>query len=164
MVMEQLSDVLETPRELAMEYIIDVHGEAIKRLIFTYIKNYAQTDDIFQEFLINVYKKLDSYRGDAKLHTWLCSIAINKCKDYLKSPLHRLFLLKGDIQTTEKSKSPEQLSIEEEERERVVRAVFELPVKYREIFVLRYYQELSIKEVSEVLSINESTIKTRIAR
>jgi RNA polymerase sigma factor (sigma-70 family) len=160
----QEQDITLWKKEEAIEYVIDHYGEMIKRLIFTYVKKHAQTDDIFQEFLITVYKKLDSFRGEAKLKSWLCRIAINKCKDYLKSPLHRLILLKDQLQEIEFEKSAEQLSIEEEENQLIVQAIFDLPLKYREIFVLRYYQSLSIKEIGELLDINESTIKTRIAR
>jgi RNA polymerase sigma factor (sigma-70 family) len=160
----QEEDITVWPKEQAVEHIIDQYGELIKRLIFTYVKNRTQTDDIFQEFLITVYKKIDSYRGDAKLKSWLCRIAINKCKDYIKSPLYRLILLKDHIQDNKVIKSAEQLTIEVEEKQIIIQAIFDLPIKYREILVLRYYQSLSIKEISEWLSINESTVKTRIAR
>ncbi|MBB6454883.1 RNA polymerase sigma-70 factor (ECF subfamily) [Salirhabdus euzebyi] len=157
-------NIKQWPKEAAIEYVIDHYGEIVKRIIFTYLKNHAQTDDIFQEFLITVYQKLDTFKGEAKLKSWLCRIAINKCKDYLRSPLHRLILLKDQIQVSNSEKSAEQISIEEENRQHIVNAIFQLPIKYREIFVLRYYQSLSIQEISEWLEMNESTVKTRLAR
>jgi RNA polymerase sigma factor (sigma-70 family) len=128
------------------------------------VKNYSQTDDIFQEFLIAVYKSLDMFKGEAKLSTWLIRIAINKCKDYLKSPFHRMIRWKNDMHQKDFSQSPEELSLEKEKRQHLIQTILSLPVKYREIFVLRYYQEMTIKEISEILNVNESTVRTRLAR
>jgi len=63
----------------------------MKRLIFTYVKSYSVTDAPFQEFLITVYPKYETFNGNSKHSTWLTRIAINKCKDYLRSPLHRIY-------------------------------------------------------------------------
>ncbi|MRG87394.1 sigma-70 family RNA polymerase sigma factor [Salinibacillus xinjiangensis] len=157
-------DIALWPRERAIEYVIDNYGETVKRIIFTYVKNYVATDDLFQDFLITVYRRLDSFQGESKLKTWLCRIAINKCKDHLKSPVNRIIYLREHIHDTGHSKSPEQLSIKDEERQQLINAIFSLSIKYREVLVLRYYQSLSIKEISELLHLNESTVKTRIAR
>lgn len=53
--------------EEAIVYIIDYYGEGIKRLIFTYVKNYAQTDDLFQDFLLKVYQNIGQFQGKSSL-------------------------------------------------------------------------------------------------
>ncbi|MYL53188.1 sigma-70 family RNA polymerase sigma factor [Pontibacillus yanchengensis] len=146
-----------------MNYIIDQYGEEIKRLIFTYMKDYATTDDIFQEFLIKVYKKIGSFRREAKLRSWLYRIAINTCKDHLRSPIKRIISL-NDTLFSEKEKSAEDMVILKENNLRLAANVLSLPIKYREIFVLRYYQSYSIQQISEALDVKESTVKTRISR
>jgi RNA polymerase sigma factor (sigma-70 family) len=148
-----------------IEFIFKEYGENIKALIYTYVKNDAQTDDIFQEFIISVYKNIDKFQKKSTLKTWLYSIAVNKCKDYLKSPIHRLFTSYNDqINTVNKGKSPEQNVIKNEMETEIVKAILSLPIKYREIFVLRYYQSFSLKQISEFIGVNESTVKTRIMR
>ncbi|UFT99054.1 sigma-70 family RNA polymerase sigma factor [Radiobacillus kanasensis] len=153
-------------KEEIIQYIISNYGEGIKRLIFSYVKNYSVTDDLFQEFLIKTYKSLDSFKNSEKaFKAWLYRIAINKCKDYLKSPLHRFHLLTEQWNViSSKSKTSEELLVEEERKQQVAHSILSLPVKYREILVLRYYRDLSIKEISESLKLNESTVKTRIQR
>lgn len=91
--------------EEAIVYIIDYYGEGIKRLIFTYVKNYAQTDDLFQDFLLKVYQNIGQFQGKSSLKTWLYRIAINTCKDYLRSPINRIFSpgIKSDLIKTSQS-------------------------------------------------------------
>ncbi|GAA0489630.1 sigma-70 family RNA polymerase sigma factor [Salinibacillus aidingensis] len=152
-------------KEDFMELIFNHYGENIKALIYTYVKNDAQTDDIFQEFLISVYKNIDGFQHKSKLKTWLYRIAINKCKDYLRSPIHRLFTSFDDQTPAEKiNETPEKQLLNREAETNLVEAILSLPVKYREIFVLRYYQSYHLKEISEFLDINESTVKTRFMR
>jgi RNA polymerase sigma factor (sigma-70 family) len=151
-------------RDEMVKYVFDHFGEEIKRLIFTYVKNFSQTDDVFQEFLITVYQKFDSFKGESQLKTWLYRIAINKCKDYLRSPIHRLQFATNKIMDATYNKSPEQHVVLEESEKEIIEAVLSLPIKYREIFILRFYKSLSIKEISELIGVNESTVKTRLSR
>ncbi|WP_010650335.1 sigma-70 family RNA polymerase sigma factor [Oceanobacillus massiliensis] len=155
-------NILEIPKEEIINFIINSYGEELKRIIFTYVKNHSQTDDIFQEVLIKTYKGLDKFRGDSSLKTWLYRISINKCKDYLRSPIHRL--IPHNLKAIREEKTLEQSRIEEEQQNIVAEAILSLPIKYREVIVLRYYKDLSIKEISQALNTNESTIKTRIQR
>ncbi|WLR46483.1 sigma-70 family RNA polymerase sigma factor [Halobacillus litoralis] len=161
--LEKDEDILNESIEEVMNYIIDEYGEEIKRLIFTYVKDYASTDDMFQEFLIKVYKKISSFKREAKLRSWLYRIAINTCKDYLRSPINRLLAL-NDTLFSEKEKSAEEMVILKENNVRLAEVVLSLPIKYREILVLRFYQSFSIQQISEALNMKESTVKTRISR
>lgn len=157
--------VLSKSKEDIILFIIDEYGEQIKRLIFTYTKNYAQTDDLFQEFLIKVYQRIDQFNGKSGLKTWLYRIAINKCKDYLRSPIHRFFSLNEKATVViHASDSAENLALERERSQKLVHAILDLPIKYREIFVLRYYQDFNSKQISEALGLSESTVRTRIMR
>ncbi|WP_124222085.1 RNA polymerase sigma factor [Aquisalibacillus elongatus] len=157
--------LLEMTNEEVIDIVIDSYGEELKRLIFTYVKNYAQTDDIFQEVLIKVYQNFDTFQGNSSLKTWLYRITINKCKDYLRSPFHKIIShYQEEVGTYHNVPSAEQQAISNEQEKIVVNAILTLPVKYREIFVMKFYQSFSIKQISEALNINESTVKSRIMR
>ena len=160
---ENLGGILEGSIEEIVDHIIDEYGEGIKRLIFTYVKNHSTTDDIFQEFLIKVYKTINGFKGESKLKTWLYRIAINCCKDHLRSPIHRILSL-NTMFSFKIEKSAEDALIHKEQKTRVAEAVLSLPTKYREIIILRYYQNFSIQQISDTLHINDSTVKTRISR
>lgn len=151
-------------REGTIEWIMEEYGESLKRFIFTYTKNRAQADDIFQEVMLTVYRKMDTYQGRSSFKNWLYQVTANKCKDYLRSPIHRLITWKDHIREKSHTDSPEQSILIDEQKEMVIKAILNLPIKYREVLILQYYQEFSIQEISELLKVNPSTIKTRIMR
>src|SRR5690625_7477862 len=88
------------------------YGNEIKRLIYTYVKNEADTDDIAQEVFVTVYKKLHTFQKQSSLKSWLYSIAINKSKDYLRSWQVRNRNLMKRITREKKIKQPNLKSIE----------------------------------------------------
>ncbi|MFC5465358.1 sigma-70 family RNA polymerase sigma factor [Lederbergia graminis] len=153
----------EFSKEAAIEWVMDHHGESLKRFIFTYVKNRAQMDDVFQDVMLTVYQKIDTIRDASSLKNWLYRITANKCKDYLRSPLHRLFIWKDEVfeKTTQ---TPEHFVLLDEQKREVIKAIMNLPIKYREVLILQYYQEFSIEEISKLLDVNPSTIRTRIMR
>jgi RNA polymerase sigma factor (sigma-70 family) len=168
---EALDEKIEIPisaevlsRDEAIEWVMDEYGEGLKRLIFTYVKNKTQTDDIFQDVLLTVYQKIDTFDGRASLKNWVYQITSNKCRDYLRSPLHRLLIWKEEISRKASSMTPEKMYLLDERKRMIIEAILTLPLKYREVLVLQYYKELSIQEISNVLQVNPSTIKTRIMR
>lgn len=153
----------ESSREETIEWIMEQFGESMKRFIFTYVKSKTQMDDIFQEVMIKVYKKIDTIQDPDKLKNWLYKITANTCKDYLRSPIHRLLVWKDDIEKKSMD-TPEQRAILDEQKKMVIRTILDLPVKYREVLILQYYQEFSIQEISDLLNVNPSTVRTRILR
>ncbi|MCA1029811.1 sigma-70 family RNA polymerase sigma factor [Bacillus timonensis] len=155
-----------TTKDVALEKIMTMYGEEIKRLIFTYTKNWAQTDDLTQDVFVSLYMKLDSFQGRSSLKSWIYSIAINKCKDYLKSWNYRQVKMADTILTVIKAKenSPDiQMELNDSNHE-LMKSVLCLPLKYREVIILFYYKEMSIEEISSLLKENQSTVKTRLKR
>ncbi|SET54013.1 RNA polymerase sigma-70 factor, ECF subfamily [Oceanobacillus limi] len=162
-------DILKQNPTKAIEMIMDTYGDEIKRLIFTYMKNTADTDDVTQEVFVAVYQKLNTFQGNSTLKSWIYSIAINKCKDYLRSWHARNKRLKErltqSVQTSENnSETPEDYFMKQDESSLLLRQVMELPIKYREVITLFYFKELSTKEISLVLEMKEATVRTRLAR
>jgi len=161
---EPPSSIHNLEPEATVEWIMDNYGEDLKRFIFTYVRNKSHTDDLFQEILIIIYKRIDSFQERSSLKTWLYRITANKCKDYLRSPLNRLMIWKDQIQEGEDHFTPEQYSLMNEQKKEIIQAIMHLPIKYREVLILQYYKEYSVQEMSELLKINASTIKTRVMR
>jgi RNA polymerase sigma-70 factor (ECF subfamily) len=158
--------VLSLSRERAVEELMDLYGEEIKRLIYSYIKNWATTDDIVQEVFLKIYLKLHTFKGQASLKTWVYRIAINKCKDYLKSWSYLQLVMTEKITSFEKkgSHSIEEELMQKDTQSELMEKIMSLPVKYREIVILFYIKEFSLLEISELLQINVETVKTRLRR
>lgn len=148
--------------------LLNKYGELIKRLIFTYVKNYSVTDDIAQEVFISIYKNIDQFKGESNIKTWIFRIAINKCKDYLKSPKYQYQKFLGNFNEIGNQISGEKNTVEilikRENGSELIKHVMELPVKYREVIIYYYYFDFTIEEMSKLLSINSNTIKTRLSR
>ena len=156
--------IQSTDSEGAIEWVMEEYGESLKRFIFTYTKNRAQTDDIFQEVLLTVYRKIHTYQGKSSFKNWLYQVTANKCKDYLRSPFHRLITWKEQLKEKPNPKTPEHSLLQDEQKQIVIEAIMNLPIKYREVLILQYYKEFSIQEISDLVKVNPSTIKTRIMR
>lgn len=150
--------------EALLDHMMALYGTDILRLSYTYVKNKAIAEDLTQDIFIKCYRSLHTYNGEAKLRTWLWRIAINHCKDYLKSWHHRNIVLK-EAEAPPASGSPvESRLIRKEEEDLLSEAVMALPVKYREVIYLYYFEEQAIKEIGHVLNANENTVKTRLRK
>ncbi|MCD5322390.1 MULTISPECIES: sigma-70 family RNA polymerase sigma factor [Pontibacillus] len=161
-------NLLEMDSTEALEKIMDEYGDDVKRFVYTYVKNSADTDDITQETFLTVYKKLHTFQSKSSLRTWIFSIAINKSKDYLRSFHTRhdnLFQkIKSFITETQDDLTPETLVMRDDESSELINQILKLPLKYREVLILYYFNEFSIREISQSLNQKESSVKTRLNR
>jgi RNA polymerase sigma-70 factor (ECF subfamily) len=160
------SYIFDLDKKTALKILMKEYGEEIKRLIYTYTKNWSSADDLSQEVFVSVYMHLDDFKRNSSIRSWIYSIAINRCKDYLKSWHYRNIKLfeTFPILKAGTSKTPEQQVMMENDSQEMIERIFSLPIKYREVIILFHYKELSIKEISELLKISESTIKLRLKR
>lgn len=147
--------------EIEMERLIDEYGDHLLRLCTLYLKDTSLAEDALQDTFIRVWKKWGSFQGKSSEKTWLTSIAINVCKNHLRSPWNSKTDLKDLTEFARHGKNEfEQI----DEQIDVMNAVLELKEKYRIVILLYYYEELSVKEIASVLSKKESTILTRLKR
>jgi RNA polymerase sigma-70 factor (ECF subfamily) len=147
-----------------LHVLMDDYGEEIKRLVFTYTKNWAQAEDITQEIFLSVFKNLDSFREQANVKTWIYRIALNKCKDYVRSWHYKKTVITEIIFSSETDDSPETVYLHTEQKQMVSQLILQLPIKYREVIVLYYFKDLSMEEASAVLGMNLNTLKSRLRR
>ncbi|UHA58707.1 sigma-70 family RNA polymerase sigma factor [Metabacillus litoralis] len=142
------------------------YGQEILQLVYSYVNNKAVAEDLTQEIFIKCYKAYPTFNNKSKLRTWIWRIAINHCKDYLKSWYNKNVIVAEEksIETSSNRETIEQTLIQKDEDHRLVSAVMNLPIKYREVIYLYYYEELLIKEIALLIEIKESTVKTRLKR
>ncbi|MCJ1908552.1 sigma-70 family RNA polymerase sigma factor [Planococcus ruber] len=142
------------------------YGKEILQLVYSYVKNRAAAEDLTQEIFIKCYKSLHTYKQKSTFRTWLWRIAINHSKDYLKSWHYKNIVLaiEEPFLHEDSNIALEKSIIQKDEDEELAAVVMKLPVIYREVIYLYYFQELSIREIAATLMKNESTIKTRLKR
>ncbi|HEX7064140.1 MAG TPA: sigma-70 family RNA polymerase sigma factor [Bacillales bacterium] len=153
-------------KEEMIEEMMDTYGRKVARLAYTYVKDYGKAEDIAQEVFIKCFTKLDQFRGKAALKTWIYRVTVNLCKDELKSWHTRNMTLTDRIADILKNTvaSPELFVIERDAAQHIEDAVLTLPIKYREVIILFYYEDFSVAEISRLTGIRKATVKTRIRR
>ena len=131
----------------------------ILHLCYAYLGDTALAEDAVQETFFRAWKHYDRFRGEAEEKTWLVRIAINYCKDQLKSTWFRNTDRAVPIDTLPEGSVPF-----EERDDTVTRAVMSLPPKLKEVTLLRWYQGMSLEEISGVLRMPRSTVSYRLKK
>lgn len=152
-------------KEALIDEIMNKYGQEILQLVYSYVNNKEVAEDLTQDIFVKCYKSLHTYKGKSKLRTWLWRIAINHCKDYIKSWYNKkVIVTENESYTGVQKESVEQTVIQNDEDHRLASAVMNLPIKYREVIYLFYFEELPIKDIAMVIEVKENTIKTRLKR
>lgn len=146
--------------------LMDRHGTDVLHLAYSYVRNHQTAEDLAQEIFIKCYEKLDTFQGNSSIDTWLYRVAVNHCKDYVTSWHYRKMHASDVISSyfTGGSSSAEQDLIEQEEKTELLNEIFQLPLKYREIIFLYYYQQCTQKEIGDICGLNLNTVKSRMTR
>lgn len=162
------SDSVSPPGGLTLEGLVDAYGDGVLQLAYFYVKDRSLAEDIFQEVFTRVYLNLHRFRGESSPRTWIYRIAMNLCRDKLRSPaLRRVVLLGSDLLAA--VGTPEEETAEEEalaavDRTVLLDAVTALPLEYRDVILLYYYEEMDTREVAQTLGLTEGTIRSRLHR
>jgi RNA polymerase sigma-70 factor, ECF subfamily len=152
--------------ETTIEMLMNEYGLNIKKLAFMYVKDWGKAEDITQEVFSTCFKKIHEFRGESTYKTWLYRITVNKCKDELKGKYFKQFDIISKLRNTDLKMEPstEEKVIGMSEDQELAEKVLSLPLKYREIIILYYYEGFKIKEIHELTGLNLETIKTRLSR
>src|SRR5688500_959537 len=161
----------------AVTELATIYGPRIHQLAFRYTKNWEDAEEVTQDVLMKVYKKIDAFRGDAALSSWIYRITFNTAMSRLRSG--RMARL-SEVQSADTSagENPERAShepadwssladdqvLQGEMRTRLVEALKELPAVYRIPVILRDIHGLSTEEASAVLRVKPQTLKSRLHR
>ena len=145
-----------------MEEVIDRHGDHILRLCLLYLGNRPSAEDAFQETMLKAWTHRSDFRGECALGTWLTRIAINVCRDMLRSRSFLLFRHMLPDEVLENIPAPDLPSAEAGPDVRS--AVARLPRRYREVVILSYYEDCTAAEIAALLHIPRATVDTRLRR
>ena len=136
-----------------LEKMIEKYSDMVYRLALTRTKSKENSEDVYQEVFLRLSKKLPNFENEEHEKAWLIRVTINCSKNLLNT---------GFFKYTTDMK--EEIPFETKERHDIYYAVQELPLKYRTIIHLYYYENYKINEISKLLKTNDNTIKTRLAR
>ncbi len=152
--------------------LISNHQARIFRVAMGMLGNKEEALDITQEVFLKAFKSYDDFQFNSSLETWLIRITINKVKDYIrKERLRRLFFFRSEKTTDnaiymvkDKNPSPHENVENEQLREKLRSFQDNLKGREREVFALRFGCDYTIKEISSLIGIGQSSVKTYLYR
>lgn len=159
----------------AFELLMRRHNQSLYRTARSILKDDAEAEDAVQDAYLLAYRGIGSFRGDAKLSTWLTRIVLNEAltKARKRSRRAEIISLGGDTEWEQQtevnmseaaSESPERHAMRAQARHLLEKSIDSLPDVFRTVFVLRALEEMSGEEVASCLDIPEATVRTRFFR
>lgn len=164
---------------LALQHMMRRHNQTLYRTARSILKDDAEAEDAVQEAYVQAYRAIDSFRGDAKLSTWLIRITVNvairRARKINRSA--EVIDLVADIadlreesgspesEMNEKAaEQPERAALRAETRRLIEDKINRLPDAFRTVFVMRAVEEMTVDETAICLGIPEATVRTRYFR
>jgi RNA polymerase sigma-70 factor (ECF subfamily) len=150
----------------AITTLVRQYETGVFRLALSIVGDQAEANEITQETFIAALRALPAYQEQQSFKAWLYKIALNhsrshlrkrKVRERLRTALTSMFQVEAQRQVM-----PEEAAVQSEKEAAIWSSLNELDERYRTVVILRYFHELSIAEISEILSVNEGTIHSRL--
>jgi RNA polymerase sigma-70 factor (ECF subfamily) len=175
----ELLDRLHRGEERAIADLADAYGSKIYHLAFRYLRNREDAEEVVQDVLYKVHRKIGDFRGDSALSSWIFRVTFNATMSRLRTArYHHLRDDERHLHQTEEgenrdvsradvadwSNMADEQMFRSQLRRRVFRAILALPAIYRAPVMLRDIQGMSTEEASAVLQVKDQTLKSRLHR
>lgn len=160
-------------RDAALSRLMTAHGDNVLRVCYLYLKDYPLAQDATQSAFLKAWEALSQPSAATRSlfaapaspdsapqeKAWMMRIAVNTCKNILKSREFRLY-----AKATPLDQLPEPGYADDFPDDTVLAAVLSLPEKYREVIVLHYYQSMPLTDAASALRLPQATVRTRLHR
>ena len=151
------------------------HQRRAARIAFHYLRDGAESDEAVQDAFVKAYSHLSTFREELPFEVWFTRILINGCLDRIKARTRRERWMvsmpegaPGERDFAERTAghgpSPEDLVLARERRQKLAKALPELPDRQRSVFMLSHYEGCTSREVSAITGLNESTVRVHLFR
>jgi RNA polymerase sigma-70 factor (ECF subfamily) len=143
----------------AFEAIVEEYIKPVFNIAYRMVNDYEDAMDITQTTFMKAYEKRESYNPRYKVFSWLYRIAVNESLNHLQKRKRESNLTH---ELADRRLTPEQFMIQNETTSSVQSAIMDLGLDYRIVIVLKHFQHLSYREISQILDIPEKRIKSRL--
>lgn len=142
-----------TNKNQYLEKMVEKYSNMIYRLALIRTRTKENSEDVYQEVFLRLAKKMPDFKSEEHEKAWLIRVTINCSKNLLNSKFFK-----------NTSELKEDIPFETEEKHNIYYSVQKLPIKYKTIVHLYYYENYKIKEISQILKMKENTVKSYLAR
>ncbi|MFA5858357.1 MAG: sigma-70 family RNA polymerase sigma factor [Elusimicrobiota bacterium] len=170
----ELVKSLKNGNQPAFEELIHKYKDRIYRIVFTFIQDKTEADDVTQEVFLKVYRKINTFKEQSSFFTWLYSVTINECQHSMRKTKREFISLDAPLSSENaatlvdilksEEQNPDTMLINEEQIALLHKMINLLPTKYRTVYILKTVDGLSYKEISEILGISMEKVKIWLFR
>ncbi len=153
-------------RHRAFTQIVNQYSEKVYWVVRHIVGTHEDADDVVQNTFIKLWNKIDDFRGDSKLSTWMHRVAVNEALDFLRREKKHKDNLTDDSVITDHTSGDVSLAgfsdiyFDGDELDKVLRDIIDtLPEAQRTVFCMKYFDDMSYKEISEILGTSEGGLK-----
>jgi len=143
--------------------LLAAHGPALGRLASSYVRGSGEREDLLQEIALAIWRALPLFRGESTERTFLFRIAHNRAITYLGKRRPAAGAADEPPEVEDTGPDPERRLSSEQEGQRLLRAIHELPIAYAQVVTLTL-EGMSYAEIAEVLGISETNVGARLTR
>ena len=134
---------------------IERYSDTVRRICLVHLKNYADTEDIFQTVFLKYVLSPISFESEEHARAWFIRVTVNACKDLLKSFFRSRTVSIDELVEEASPTSPD--------NRHVLQAVLSLPLKYRQVVYLHYYEGYTAPEIGKIIKKNTNTVYTPVS-
>ena len=147
-------------REKAFGEIVESYSERLYWHVRRFLCSHEDTDDLLQEIFIKIWTSLPTFRGESQLYTWIYRIATNESLNFLQKQKIRAALRFEDISARLDEKIDEDTGVSGDEAQKaLMKAMSRLPSKQKTVFIMRWFDDLSYEDISEILGTSVGALK-----
>lgn len=146
------------------EHLIDTYSRDIFRFVRAHTRDRTEAEDLTQEVFLRAYKHQDSLMEIANVKAWLFQVAVNLCRDFTRKRQRHPLVYLRDVPDVGWAQAAEDEAEHRESSRDLMNMVLRLPGKFKDVILLYYIEDCSISEISWMLQLPESTVKTRLYR
>lgn len=149
----------EATQEKGFNMLVQAYQEKLYAQVWRITQNHNDTDDVLQNTLVKIWKGLHSFKGESQLSTWLYRIAQNETYTFLQKKNKQNATQFDDFKMENTFKTYNETITADDIEHKFQKALSTLPEKQREVFNLRYYDEMPYQEMSTLLGTSEGALK-----
>lgn len=147
-------------QEEAFRGIVDAYTERLYWHVRRFLCSHEDTNDLLQDIFIKIWSALPSFRGEARLYTWIYRIATNEVLNYLRRQKFKALLSLDSVSASLERRIDEDAGFNGDELQRELhKAIRRLPEKQRIVFSLRYFDEMKYEDISEITGTSVGALK-----
>jgi RNA polymerase sigma-70 factor, ECF subfamily len=174
---ELIDEIISNNNQKAFEVLANRYQSLISRTCLGFVHSMYDAEDITQEVLIELFESLSSFRNESKISTWLYRISVNKSLNYIRKQkrekmfrsIESFFVSNGELneplEIVDKGGSAADRNIVQSENKKMIKtAINKLPESQKIAFILSKYQDLTYKEIAEVMNVSISSVESLLFR